>query len=268
MMVFIECVGSPFLKNCNIVISLLFGYLVAGLASYDGEKALYNTDCTAIPAKFGPCDADANGAIEYVTSAKLDNAPWLTFLWVETFPISFYGPALLPLIIGFLVSTIESVGDIRASADASMVRSDHDGDEEYEQNVNECVQGGLLADGIGSFVAALFTQPPNTTYSQNNGVISLTNCASRAVGLWCGGWLIMFGVIAKFAALITSIPDCVLGGVTTFLFANVVVSGIRILATDVAFMAGDRRARTILAISLGIGLGVTMKPGWWKLHLP
>jgi len=158
------------------------------------------------------------------------------------------------------------VGDIHASADASKLREDMT-DEEYEKSVDERVQGGLLADGLNTFAAAWMTQLPNTTYSQNNGVISLTNCGSRAAGIACCCWLIFFGVFAKVAALITSIPDCVLGGVTTFLFANVVVSGIRIVASDEAFMSGDRRARAILSISLGIGCGVAMKPGWVEPYL-
>ena len=65
----------------------------------------------------------------------------------------------------------------------------------------------------------------------------------------------------RVAALITSIPDCVLGGGTTFLFANVVVSGIAIIARDEKFIAGDRRARAILMLSLGVGIGVPTPGG-------
>jgi len=270
MMLFVECFGNPFMKNCNVVISLIFGYIVASMAELSPEhpKAVaFGTDCSGVPAKFNPCDTDASGTLDYVTGAKMELAPAFTFLWVETFPIGFYGPAFLPILIGMLCSTIESVGDIRASADASKLREDCADEAEYEKTVDERVQGGLLADGLNTFAAAWMTQLPNTTYSQNNGVISLTNCGSRAAGIACCCWLIFFGVFAKVAALITSIPDCVLGGVTTFLFANVVVSGIRIIAEDKAFMAGDRRARAILSISLGIGAGVAMKPGWIEPYL-
>ena len=129
------------------------------------------------------------------------------------------------MLIGVLVSTIESIGDIGASCDASKLKppgtEKKNGkpktDEEYEEEVNQRVQGGLLADGVNSFFAAWMTQLPNTTYSQNNGVIALTNCGSKAAGIACGVWLILFGIFAKIAAVITSIPDCVLGGVTTFL---------------------------------------------------
>ena len=279
MMVFVELVGNPFMKNCNVVISLLFGYFVAALSSLDPENPYavpFGADCSSTAdfsmsppvfgAKFNPCDADDSQTLDFVTSAKMDIAPGFTFLWVETFPLGFYGPAFLPLLIGVLVSTVETVGDIGASAIASKL-DDGKTKEEFEDDVYERIQGGLLADGLNSFVAALFTQLPNTTYSQNNGVIALTNCGSKAAGIACCCWLIFFGVFAKVAALITSIPDCVLGGVTTFLFANVVVSGIAIIARDEKFIAGDRRARAILMLSLGVGIGVTMKPGFIEASL-
>lgn len=90
---------------------------------------------------------------------------------------------------------------------------------------SERVQGGLLGDGLSSLFAAFGTSLPNTTFSQNNGVISLTRCASRWAGISAACWLLLLGVFAKVAAFITTIPDCVLGGMTTFLFANVMLSG-------------------------------------------
>jgi xanthine/uracil permease len=93
------------------------------------------------------------------------------------------------------------------------------------------IQGGLLGDALSSLFAVLATSMPNTTFSQNNGVISLTRCASRQAGLCAAGWLIFMGVFAKVSGFFTSIPDCVLGGMTTFLFASVTISGIRIMCS-------------------------------------
>lgn len=76
------------------------------------------------------------------------------------------------------------------------------------------------------------TSLPLTTFAQNNGVISLTAVASRQAGWSCAIWLFVLGVIAKFAAVITTIPDCVFGGMTTFLFANVIASGIKIIVGE------------------------------------
>ena len=85
-LVFIELFGSVFMKNCNVILALLFGYMIAGLTDLDGAK--------------------------YVDTSKIESAPPITFLWVETFPIGFYGPAVIPMLIAYIVTTIETVGDI------------------------------------------------------------------------------------------------------------------------------------------------------------
>ena len=145
---------------------------------------------------------------------------------------------------------VETVGDITAGYEASYLDTSST---EYM----ESVQGGLLGDAVGSILACLFTSMPNTTFSQNNGVISLTKCASCRAGYGCAFWLIAMGVFGKFAGLITSIPDCVIGGMTIFLFANVLASGIALASTTDLH---SRRNKFILAMSLAIGVGVTVWP--------
>ena len=98
---------------------------------------------------------------------------------------------------------------------------------------------------------------PNTTFSQNNGVIALTKCASRRAGYACGCWLIFLGVFSKISGVITSIPDCVIGGCTIFLFANVLTSGIALTGT---LDLHSRRVKFIMALSLAVGVGVTVWP--------
>eukprot|EP01018_Ginkgo_biloba_P006875 Gb_03543 [translate_table: standard] len=127
--------------------------------------------------------------------------------------------------------------------------------DEFEKSI----QGAILADGLSTFWAALGTMTPVTTYAQNNGVISLSRCASRRAGFACCAWLLILGVFSKFAAILVSIPNCVLGGMTTFLFTSVVVSGIRVLNIRAGL---TRRNRFILIIALGLGLGVTLVPTW------
>lgn len=101
-----------------------------------------------------------------MTGANIQNAPAITFLWVESFPIGFYAPAVLPLLVAFIVTTVESIGDIGATYEASQLAL---GTEEYDRSI----QGGLLADAFNSILASLFLSMPNTTFSQNNGVIAL-----------------------------------------------------------------------------------------------
>jgi len=223
-LVFIELFGSVFMKNCNVILALFFGYMIAGLSDLDGAA--------------------------YVDTSNIKTADPITFLWVETFPIGFYAPAVIPMLIAYIVTTIETVGDISAVFESSELDTKS---EEY----NTSIQGGLTADGINSFLASLFTSMPNTTFSQNNGVIALTKCASRRAGYACGAWLILLGVFGKVAGIITSIPDCVLGGMTIFLFANVLASGIN-LTKQVDL--DSRRNRFIMAFSMALGVGVTVWP--------
>lgn len=125
------------------------------------------------------------------------------------------------------------------------------------EQYNTSIQGGLTADAISSFLSALFTSMPNTTFSQNNGVIALSKCASRRAGYACGVWLILLGIFSKVSGIVTSIPDCVLGGMTVFLFANVLASGIN-LTKQVDLES--RRNRFIMSFSLALGVGVTIWP--------
>lgn len=227
-LVVIELFGSVFMKNCNVVLALLFGYFVAGISRYDS----------------------GGESLKYVLSDKIVNAEPFTFLWVETFPLGFYAPAVIPLLIAYLVTTVETVGDITAVFEVSELDTSS---EEYEKSI----QGGLTSDAFNSILSSLFTSMPNTTFSQNNGVIALTKCASRRAGVACGIWLILMGIFGKVAGILTSIPDCVLGGMTIFLFSNVLVSGIT-LANQCGLH--KRRTKFIFALSLAIGVGVTVWP--------
>jgi NCS2 family nucleobase:cation symporter-2 len=119
------------------------------------------------------------------------------------------------------------------------------------------IQGSLMADAICSILASVFTSMPNTTFSQNNGVIAMTKCASRRAGIATGVWLILMGIFAKIAGVISSIPDCVIGGMTIFLFANVFVSGITLFGE---LNLKSRRIRFISVLSLCVGVGVTVWP--------
>lgn len=223
-LIFIELFGSTVMKNCNVVLALLFGYIIAGVSEYEGNS--------------------------FVSSQKIEDAKAFTFLWAETFPIGFYGPAVIPCLVAFIVTTVETVGDIGATYEASELDITS---KEHESSV----QGGLLADAFNTFLSALFMSMPNTTFSQNNGVIALTRCASKRAGYACACWLILMGIFGKVSGLITSIPDCVLGGMTIFLFCNVFVSGVYVASkVDLS----SRRVRFIMSLSLCLGIGVTVWP--------
>ena len=151
MLVFIELFGSTFMKNCNVIIALLFGYFIAGVTDWEGNLYVDNDAIT---------DADA-----------------ITFLWTKTFQLGVYGPAFIPLLIAYLVTTVETVGDLGATYEASELDTS-------SSAFDESVQGGLLADAICSILAGLFTSMPNTTFSQNNGVISMVSLTAMVTNIY------------------------------------------------------------------------------------
>jgi xanthine permease XanP len=125
------------------------------------------------------------------------------------------------------------------------------------------IKGGVLGDGVNSGIAAIFNTFPNTTFSQNNGVIQMTGVASRHVGLWVAGFLVLMGLFPIIGALFLVIPKPVLGGATLVLFGTIAVAGIRILSSEQI----DQRRVYIMAVSFGLSLGVILVPAATQ-HLP
>lgn len=217
-----ERFGSPIMKSCAVVLGLLVGCIIAG-------------------------------ATGYFSSAGISAAPAVSFIWVKTFPLSVYGPIVLPLLAVYIVLMMEAIGDITATCDVS--RLDVEG-----KLFDSRIQGGVLADGFNGLLAGLCTITPMSTFAQNNGVIALTRCANRKAGYAACFFLVVMGIFSKFAAALVAIPAPVLGGMTTFLFSAVAVSGVRIIST-VPF---TRRNRFILTAALSLGFGAILVPNWFS----
>jgi uracil-xanthine permease len=221
----VEIFGSPFIRNTMVIWGLMGGFAISSFSSYEGDR--------------------------FVTGTRIVDSNWFTFLWVETFPIGIHGPAIIPMLFAFCVTAMETFGDVTATEHASRLKPS--GPDHAKR-----IQGGLLGDAVSTFFAALATTTPNTTLSQNNGIVALTRCASASAGFSCGVWLVVFGVIAKVGALILTIPNCVLGGALTFLFANIIVSGVKLIGLTRI----SRRTHYIVAASLGLGVGTAIVPAF------
>ena len=163
--------------------------------------------------------------------------------------VSFSWSAFISIGIIYVITTIESIGDLTATSTVS--NEPIEGDVYFKR-----IQGGVLGDGFNSFLAALFNTFPNTTFSQNNGVIQLTGVASRYVGYFIAGILVLFGFFPIIGGIFKIMPEPVLGGATIVLFGTVAAAGIRILNS----IKITNRDMIILAVSLAMGLGVTLVP--------
>ena len=165
------------------------------------------------------------------------------------FGFAFDWTAFLPVALIYLISTLETVGDL--TANCMLSRQPISGPSYIDR-----LKGGVLGDGVSGMVAATFSAFPNTTFAQNNGVIQLTGVASRYVGLYIGVVLMLLGLLPIIGAVLQQIPKPVLGGATLVMFGSVAAAGVRILAQSPL----DRRNMLIIATSLGVGLGVAAQP--------
>ncbi|KAJ5090962.1 hypothetical protein N7532_009646 [Penicillium argentinense] len=218
----VELFGSPLMRSASVVCGLAVGCAISGGTGYWSRE-------------------------------NIDAAPVVTFLWAETFTLSVDGALALPFLTMFICEAVSCMPDILATAEISGLEIDG-------VEFNSRIQGGILCDGIGSLISALGTGLPMVSQAGNNGVISLTGCASRRAG-WCAAaFLILMGIFGKFGAVFGSMPPSVLGGMQVFLYSTIVVAGIKVLS----LVDFTRRNRFILTTALGIGFIDIVSPNWFS----
>ncbi len=209
---------NQFLRMSSIVIGLIVGYIVSLFLGIVDLSTLQELPFINIPVPF-------------------------------KYGFGFRWEAFVPIALVYLITTIESIGDLTAT---SMVSREPIRGELYIKRI----KGGVLGDGFNSALAAIFNTFPNTTFSQNNGVIQLTGVASRYVGMYIAGLLVLLGLFPVIGGVFQQMPKPVLGGATIIMFGTVAAAGIKIIASQKI----DRRAMMIIAISFGMGLGVQLVP--------
>lgn len=192
-------------------------------------------------------------AIGKVSFVAVGRASWFTAPELFKFGWEVNWAIIIGMCFMAVVSSIETVGDVSGITKGGANREATDKE----------VQGATFADGVGTAVAGLFGGLPNTSFSQNVGLVAMTGVMSRHVVTMGAVFLILCGLVPKFGAVIASMPITVLGGGVIIMFGMVTASGVRMLA-DVNW---DRRNMVIFAISLSIGLGLQLAPEAMQ-HLP
>lgn len=172
------------------------------------------------------------------------------------FGLSFSWGLFIPMLVIYLVTSLEAIGDVTATSKVS--RQPVEGPLWMQR-----IKGGVLVNGVNSLLAGVFNTFPSSIFAQNNGVIQLTGIASRSIGGWIALMLVILGLFPTVAGVIQAVPEPVLGGAAMVMFGAVAASGINILAgIDL-----DRRALLIIAVSLALGLGVAQVPEFLA-HMP
>ncbi|MCQ2407112.1 MAG: purine permease [Oscillospiraceae bacterium] len=225
---------NAFLRNTSILIGIVAGYIVSGIMGLV-------LDTTAV-------DADM---VEYTKSwvlnwDKVAAASW--FAIPEIMPVKpvFDMRAIAPVLIMFIVTAVETVGDISGVTVGGMNREATDKE----------LSGGVICDGAGSSLASLFGVLPNTSFSQNVGLVSMTKVVNRKALATGGIFLILCGLIPKLGAVISIMPQSVLGGAAVMMFSSIVISGIQLITREPL----TARNLSIISVSLGLGYGMGANP--------
>jgi len=181
-----------------------------------------------------------------VNFAGVANASWFSFPMPLKYGIEFHLDAILKFAAVYLVVGLETLGNISGITLSGLNREATDRE----------LSGAVVADGVGSAFAAFFNVLPNTAYGQNAGIVAMTGVVNRFSVATGAVFLMAAGLVPKFGAICAAMPSSVLGGAVLVVFSMITVSGIRMISK-----AGlEGRNGTILAISLGLGLGFASVP--------
>ncbi len=196
---------------------------------------------------------DSLGIAELINFANVEKASWFSAPNPLHFGFEVNAAAVIAMCLMGIVSAIETVGDISGITKGGAGREATDKE----------VAGGTMADGVGTALSGAFGALPNTSFSQNVGLISMTGVMSRHVVTLGAIFLVAAGLVPKFGAAISTMPIAVLGGGVIVMFGMVAAAGVNMLS-DVNW---TRRNMMIFAVALSIGLGLQLEPGALQ-HLP
>ena len=231
-----------FTKGLTSTSCILFG-IIAGYVLCTIMAFILPTTATAV----------VDGAtVEYTKSwvvnwSRIGQSQWISIPRLMPVKPTFHLNAILSIIIMFLVTAVETIGDISGCIEGGMGR---------EATAKE-LSGGVVCDGCGSFISSLFGTLPTTSFSQNVGLVTMTKVVNR-MALTCGAvFLVLAGLSPKLAAVISIMPQSVLGGAAVMMFASIAVSGIKLLTK----YGVTNRVVTIVSIAMGLGYGLGATSG-------
>jgi xanthine permease XanP len=188
-------------------------------------------------------------ALGLVSFGALSQLPLFRVPVPMRFGFDFNLAAFAPFAILYVITAIETIGDLTATSAVS-------GEPVKGSVYFRRIKGGVLGDGVNSAIAALLNTFPNTTFSQNNGIIQMTGVGSRYIGFFVAGIFVLLGLMPIVGGIFQAIPQPVLGGATLVMFGSIAVAGLNIVAST----GLDRRTSVIVAVALALGLGVVYAP--------
>ena len=170
-------------------------------------------------------------------------ASWFSLPEVLPFGVTFEASGCIALGLLFAINSIQAIGDLTATTVGGMDREPTDRE----------LQGGIVAYGVSNILTALLGGLPTATYSQNVGIVATNKVINRCVFAMTGGFLLLAGVVPKFSAVLTTIPQCVLGGATVAVFSTIAMTGMKLIAGE----GITARSTTIVGLSAALGVGIS-----------
>lgn len=222
--------GKGLLSSSSILIGIIVGYIAAFIMGF----VLPTTGVTADGVEFTKAWV--------LNWDKVASANWFEIPKLMPVKPVFDMRAIAPVMIMFIVTAVETVGDISGVIMGGMDR----------EATEEELSGGVMCDGLGSTIAALFGVLPNTSFSQNVGLVSMTKVVNRFALSTGAVFLILCGLIPKLGAIVSIMPQAVLGGAAVMMFSSIVISGIQLITKEP--LTG--RNLSIVSVALGVGYGI------------
>ena len=235
VILFVKHWTKGYLSSSSILIGIIVGYIVAAIMGCVLPHTAVNAE-----------------GVEYTKSwvlnwNKVAEASWFEIPKLMPVKPVFDLRAILPVLIMFIVTAVETVGDISGVMEGGLGREATDRE----------LAGGVMCDGLGSSFAALFGVLPNTSFSQNVGLVAMTKVVNRFALATGAIFLILCGLCPKLAALVSIMPQSVLGGAAVMMFSSIVISGIQLITKNPL----TARNLSIVSVALGVGYGMGANTG-------
>lgn len=230
-------------STASILIGIIVGYIVCGIMGIILPTTYQYVD----PATQETVTKTCSWVLDF---SKVSNVSW--FAVPAFMPFGFSKDmidlrAIIPIVIMFIVTAVETVGDTSAITEGGLGREATDKE----------LSGSVICDGLGSSIASFFGVLPNTSFSQNVGLIAMTKIVNLFAISTGAIFLVLCGLFPKLAAIIQMMPQSVLGGAAVMMFASIVVSGIQLVTKD----GVSNRTVTIVSVALGLGYGLGANAG-------
>ena len=235
--------------NSNHLI-ISFTVLIVAIWANQKGKGMVSSASILIGMVAGYIVAMMMGMVNY---GKIAGADWFAFPMPLQYGIEFLPGAIILMLFMAIVTTIETIGDISATTMGGANREATDKE----------LSGGIMADGLGTAFGSLFNAMPNTSYSQNAGLVAFTGVISRHVGTVAGVILILMGLFPKLGGIIAAMPESVIGGAAIIMFGLITSAGIKLVAQSEM----NQRNLLILGLSLSFGIGMSLLPQF-VAHIP